>query len=83
VTDEQKPAAWRYAINRNQLLTQDPAQVTLARELGRDVEPLYTQAAIAAAVAAERERCARIVEDMVRMVDGSDALAAIRQAPAE
>ena len=27
---------------------------------------------------AERERCANIVEDMVRAVDGADALAAIR-----
>ena len=32
------------------------------------------------AVAAERERCARIVEDMVRAVDGADALEAIRGA---
>ena len=30
--------------------------------------------------AAERERCARIVEDMVRAVDGADALEAIRGA---
>ena len=29
-------------------------------------------------VAAERERCARIVDDLVRMVDGAEALAAIR-----
>lgn len=29
---------------------------------------------------AERERCAQIVEDLVRSVDGADALAAIRGA---
>ena len=34
----------------------------------------------AAAVAAERERCATIVDDLVRAVDGADALAAIRGA---
>lgn len=34
--------------------------------------------AIDRAVAAERERCAKIVEDTVRMVDGAEALAAIR-----
>jgi hypothetical protein len=33
---------------------------------------------IVAAVASERERCAQIVEDHVRAIDGVDALAAIR-----
>ncbi len=32
-----------------------------------------------AVTAAERDRCAQIVEDMVRAVDGADALAAIRK----
>jgi len=35
-------------------------------------------AGVAVAVAAERERCAQIVEDHVRAIDGVDALAAIR-----
>ena len=36
--------------------------------------------ALPQAIRNERERCAKIIEDMVRAVDGADALAAIRGA---
>lgn len=70
---DQKPeaeaVAWRYVPSEvwgSQVLTQDPRNVALAIKMGREVEPLYTRAtldaAIAEAVAKERERCARLVE---------------------
>lgn len=59
------PVGWRYVpsdVWGDQVLTQDPKAAQLAREYGRDVEPLFTEAQMLARVAAERERCARIVE---------------------
>jgi (2Fe-2S) ferredoxin len=40
--------------------------------------PELAQSIVDAAVAAERERCAQIIENLVRATDGVDALAAIR-----
>jgi hypothetical protein len=59
------PVGWRFVPSEKwgeQLLTQDPKTVQLARDTGRDVEPLYAESQMLARVAAERERCARIVE---------------------
>lgn len=53
------PVGWRYVPSKvwgDYVLTQDPAKAQLARDVGRDVEPLYTGAQLATAVAAEREQ---------------------------
>lgn len=42
------------------------------------VRPMYYGEDVQRLLSIERERCARIVEDMVRAVDGHDAIAAIR-----
>jgi hypothetical protein len=42
-----EPVAWRYVPSDawgDQLVTQDPKTVELAKQFGRDVEPLYTHA---------------------------------------
>lgn len=53
------PVGWRYVpsdIWGEYVLTQDPEKAQLARDVGRAVEPLYTEAQLTAAVAVERER---------------------------
>ena len=59
------PVGWRYVPSEvwgDAILTQDPKTAQLARDMGRDVEPLYTEAQMLERVAAERERCAKLVE---------------------
>jgi hypothetical protein len=65
-----EPAGWRYApsdVWRYQVLTLDAEVAELARQYGREVEPLYTRAAILSAIerarADERERCAKVCDD--------------------
>lgn len=78
MTTDQKPeaqaVAWRYVPSEvwgSQVLTQDPKTVELALAHGREVEPLYTRAtldaAVAEAVAVERERCAQVCEEAARL----------------
>lgn len=57
-------AGWRYVPSEawgDQVLTQDPKTVQLAREYGRDVEPLYalTPEDVAAVNAARKERASK------------------------
>lgn len=59
VEQELGPVGWRYVPSEvwgGQLLTQHPKTAQLARDMGREVEPLYTEAQMLARVAAERER---------------------------
>ena len=54
------PVGWRYVpsdVWGDQVLTQDQSAADLARQYGRDVEALYTQAQLLAAVEAEHQRC--------------------------
>ncbi len=56
MTDEQNPVAWiDHHKDGDNLEWEDP---------GGKRSPLYTQAAIDAAVTAERERCAQLCEDI-------------------
>lgn len=51
--DQLMPAGWRYTPSEqwgDQLLTQDPKTAELARQHGREVESLYTEAQLLAAV---------------------------------
>ena len=60
LTDGLGPVGWRYvpsAVWGDQVLTQDQRAADLARQYGRDVEALYTQAQLLAAVQAEHQRC--------------------------
>ncbi len=53
-----EPVAWRYVPSKvwgDQVVTQDPKTVQLAREYGRDVEGLYTADQLRAALAAQAE----------------------------
>ena len=67
MSDEKlRPVGWRYSPSKvwgDQVLTQDSKTAQLARDMGRDVEPLYTEAQMLARVAAERERCAKLCEE--------------------
>ena len=59
LNDQLGPVGWRYVPSEvwgDQVLTQDPKAAQLAREYGRDVEPLYvrpTPEAVAWAMAEE------------------------------
>ncbi len=69
------PVGWRYVPSEvwgAQVLTQDQKAAQLAREFGRDVEPLYTEAQLLARVAAERERCAGICDEMKTKPPGNE-----------
>jgi hypothetical protein len=61
--DSPKPVAWMMVNSTNPRLT---PSVTLTPETGWHITwealPLYDQAAVDAAVAAERERCKRIIQ---------------------
>jgi hypothetical protein len=83
------PVGWRYVTSEvwgDQVLTQNPKAAQLARDFGRNVEPLYTEAQLLARVAAERERiCAAIkaaddesVDDAGYMLDSTDCISIVR-----
>jgi hypothetical protein len=73
MTDEQKPAAWLHTVR---VLNGDPNETDEALSFAADnfplggtglfegvsSRPLYDQAVIYAAIAAERDRCAQIVQ---------------------
>jgi hypothetical protein len=68
-TEDPKPVAWRYIPSEvwcDHVITEDEKTVSLAKQYGRDVEPLYTRATLDAAIAKarrdERERCAKVCE---------------------
>lgn len=54
-----KPVAWRVRMYGSRGYAEDEK---LLGYLGEPVEPLYDKAALDAAVAAERERCALMIE---------------------
>jgi hypothetical protein len=93
MTDEQKPVAWMWQheeTGRTGFVDEWQVAVGWAPQNPRLklVTPLYDKAAIAAAVAAERERCALVCESLFDADDDScneaeKCAAAIRQAPAE
>ena len=55
-----KPVAWRVRMYGSRGYAENEK---LLAYLGEPVEPLFDQAALDAAVAAERERCAQVCED--------------------
>lgn len=60
-----RPVAWWHTNENGNIQCWTSAHadaLRLAREVGFAIEPLYDQAALDAAVAAKRERCAVIVE---------------------
>jgi hypothetical protein len=62
-----RPAAWLHKAENGNIVCWTSAHeesLRLAREVGFDLKPLYDQATIDAAVAAERWRCANLCKEL-------------------